>query len=147
MNSLILLQINIVRTVETKNVSIKNRKYFSIQLIRSGSQLEIFRPIGNWLVFSTWIFIFCYFGDCVTDAFHSIGPAVYQSQWYLLPLKMKKKLPLMLAISQNPKYMYGYLNIQCNLEIFAKVQSFSQFFFTIISIEMKINLMKMCHFL
>lgn len=91
------------------------------QLIQSDLQLEIARPIANWAIFNTWIFMFCYFGEVVKDQCESVGDRVYQCQWYLFPIEVRKKLPLMLAITQSPLHMQGLFNIQCTLNLFTKV--------------------------
>lgn len=33
---------------------------------------------------------------------------IYQTQWYKLPLKIQNRIPLLIALNQQPRYLSGY---------------------------------------
>lgn len=47
------------------------------------------------------LYLFCYFGDLVTQRFDDVGEGVYQLPWYLLPLELQKHLPMVIAVAQK----------------------------------------------
>lgn len=71
-----------------------------------------------------WILGFyyiCKFGDEVTSRFQNIAHSIYACPWHIMPIKMTKHFPMLIAISQQPIYLHGSFNIRCIRETFQKV--------------------------
>ena len=67
-------------------------------------------------------FLFCHFGGKITQHFEDIGNAVYQMEWYRLPLDMQKDLQIVIALAQKPIYMRGYGDTRTTHSVFKKVR-------------------------
>ena len=74
-------------------------------------------------------FLFCTFGDCITQRFVDIGNEFYKLNWYNLPLGEQKNLPKMIALSQKCIYLRGFADTRCTHETFIKTMktTFSYF--------------------
>lgn len=68
-----------------------------------------------------WLYLICYFGDEVASHFRSISDSMYQSDWYLFSLEMKKSMIMVLAAAQKPVYICKFGQIHCTREIFKSV--------------------------
>ena len=66
-------------------------------------------------------FLFCHFGGNITQQFEDIGDAVYQLEWYRLPLDMQKDIRMMIALAQKRIYMRGYSDTRTTHSVFKKV--------------------------
>lgn len=53
--------------------------------------------------------MFCYFGTEVTQRFEDVADAVYQLEWYHLPLDIHKNLPLILALTHKKPCQFDHL--------------------------------------
>lgn len=72
------------------------------------------------------LYMFCHFGSQVTHRFEDVADAIYQLEWYRLPLDSQKHLPMMLAMAQKKIYLRAFgRNIHCSRGVFAKVNQFS----------------------
>lgn len=67
------------------------------------------------------LYIFCHFGDQVTQRFEMIGDNVYQLAWYMLPLDVQKQLPMVIALAQKRVYVRGFADTRSTREVFLKV--------------------------
>ena len=66
-------------------------------------------------------FLFCHFGGNITQQFEDVGEAVYQLEWYRLPLDMQKDIRIVIAAAQKPIYMRGYGDTRSTYSVFKKV--------------------------
>lgn len=75
------------------------------------------------VIFSLFpFFLFCHFGGQITQQFEEIGDAVYQLEWYRLPLDMKNVLQVVIALAQKRIYMRGYGDTRTTHSVFKKVR-------------------------
>lgn len=71
------------------------------------------------------LFLLCHFGSYLSEHFDHFGNAVYQLNWYMLPLKQKRLLPTFLALINKPTPLEGYGGTQCTCQSFTQVSLFS----------------------
>lgn len=57
----------------------------------------------------------------MTTAQEYIGHGIAQGNWYLLPVKLQKILPLSIIVAQNPVYIKAFGNTACTREMFNRV--------------------------
>lgn len=69
------------------------------------------------------LFISCEVGQQLSDAFEEINDIIDQYKWYLLPIKLRRTLPMIMIVSQKPVIMALFGSISCGREVFAKVRS------------------------
>lgn len=65
--------------------------------------------------------MFCHFGGNLTKRFEDVGNAVYELNWYDLPVDMQKDLLKVIMISQKPIYMRGFGDTCTTHSAFAEV--------------------------
>lgn len=99
---------------------------FLEQSINDGDTFGIMRPFNSLIVVLVSLFIFCYFGDGVTTRFHDVNDLMYECSWRLLPVNLRKELPMILAAAQNPAHLRGFANLNCSCEVFKKVNKTQQ---------------------
>lgn len=78
---------------------------------------------------STHLFIFCNNGDEVTEKFMRIGNSMYELNWHLYPIELRKHIPLTMAIAQTPIYLRGFGRTECTRDVFKKIINASYTFF------------------
>lgn len=78
-----------------------------------------FGMMGFW-AFSI-LFLFCEFGERVTDRFDMFGDNLQRCDWYKLPFKMKRMYLIFLSDTQQSKNITTYANILNTRETFKKV--------------------------
>lgn len=66
------------------------------------------------------LFLFCDFGNRVTQRYEDVGDKVYQMAWYSFPLNIQKKLKSTIAISQKNIYVRG-AEFETTREMFMRV--------------------------
>lgn len=66
-------------------------------------------------------FISCELGQRMNDAFRGIGDFIYQCDWHLFPIEIKRVLPTSLVILQQSVSLQCFGSIACNREVFKKV--------------------------
>lgn len=69
----------------------------------------------------TCLYVFCHYGNQVTQRFQDIARAIYQLNWYELPYDMKKTIPMIISLSQKNIYLQGLAGTRCTLEVFMNV--------------------------
>ena len=76
-----------------------------------------------------WLYLFCYFGNHVTQRFEDVADIVYQLDWYMLPLDLQSNLPIFIALAQKKVVLRGLGGTQCTFEIFKQIMknTFSYF--------------------
>lgn len=63
-------------------------------------------------------------GQRITDAFDEIEYNLNQVDWYLLPIEIKRILPMMIANAQQPVSLECFGSIICSREVFKKVSMY-----------------------
>ncbi|XP_055304930.1 uncharacterized protein LOC129569791 [Sitodiplosis mosellana] len=76
-------------------------------------------------------FLFCHFGGEITQQFDDIGNAVYQLEWYRLPLDMQKDLQIVIALAQERIYMRGYGDTRTTHSVFKKILKNKFYYFMV----------------
>lgn len=62
------------------------------------------------------LYLFCYFGNRMTERFHCIGDGMYDSAWYLLPLHLQQNFLMMIASGNKEIYIRGLVGYDCTHE-------------------------------
>lgn len=79
---------------------------------------------GAWAV--SMVFAACEFGQRFSIAFNEIDDVVGQTDWYLLPIEIKRMLPIIIINSQQPCALEFFGSLSCSREQFKKVKLFSK---------------------
>lgn len=90
--------------------------------------VSIVRIVVLVLVSMIPFFLFCHFGGNITSRFEDIGDAIYQLEWYELPLDMQRDLKLIIVLSQKRIFMRGYGDIRTTHSVFNKVRLLNKLF-------------------
>lgn len=69
------------------------------------------------------IFIYCYFGQLVTDSYEMMTDCVCNMDWYKQPNKTQKYFILMIANMQKPVYFHGFEITRLDLNTFVNVNN------------------------
>lgn len=67
------------------------------------------------------LFLYCFFGNKLTDDLLSMNDLVYESEWYHYPVQTQRYLILIMARAQQPFYISAYNVMPCTLENYGKV--------------------------
>lgn len=115
---------------------------FKIVLFSQSQGEQQFFFIGPTVVILSQLFLYCYFGQRITDQvryflypehipsiaeiyynFQScrLSESIYQLNWYNYPIKFQKYFQLMMLRSQNSKYFSGFGFVYCSLRKFMDV--------------------------
>lgn len=73
------------------------------------------------LIGLTLVFIASELGQRMNDAFERIDTTIDKLDWYLLPIKIKRMLPMVMANTQQPVTLECFGSMACTREIFRKV--------------------------
>lgn len=79
-------------------------------------------PIVEWFASFFLVFISCELAERITDEFDNINDILDQSDWYLLPFKIRQLLPIVMINTQQSVYLQCFGGIPCNRETFKKVR-------------------------
>lgn len=74
-----------------------------------------------------FIFLFCEFGEHVTQQFEKLNESFYQCDWYLLPIEMQRMFAVILIDTEKLAIIRGYANTACTRESFKMVISIDKF--------------------
>ncbi|KAJ6636171.1 Odorant receptor 45b, partial [Pseudolycoriella hygida] len=88
-------------------------------VIAKGEQLFFF--IGPTVVILCQLFLYCYYGQRITDQACRLSDSVYQLKWYNYPTKFQKYFQLIMLRSQNSFFFSGMGFVYCSLESFTDV--------------------------
>lgn len=94
-----------------------------IQLLAAGEFLWILLILIPGTMVVIWLYLFCHFGDMITQKFEHIAYSVYDVKWYTLSLNLQKTLPLVIMQAQKNVFFQGYAGIKCTRELFKKVSN------------------------
>lgn len=67
------------------------------------------------------LFVYCFFGKLATDSYGEMATCLFESNWQVLPIDLRKYLILMIGNAQRPLYYHGFKIAVLNLETFLKV--------------------------
>lgn len=68
------------------------------------------------------IFLFCEFGEKVTERFEKFHDELWQCDWYLCSAEIQRIYLLFMVDVQQLALFKGYANIRCTREMFKKVK-------------------------
>lgn len=92
-----------------------------IQLHNNGRPVDII--LASIIMFWAFcqFFLFCNFGQYVTNEFSEIDNLIYFCDWYTFPKEIQRILPTVIATAQQPVILEGFANLTCTREAFKKV--------------------------
>lgn len=109
--------------------------YFPLPKLASNFSIAIFQALGIGSMMVLFLFIYCFFGEEVTDRSASIAKVAYLSHWYRYPMQIQKYVKLTILCS-NINFCYSGLGIMyCTMVSFNRVRSTTNTF----QISLKIN--------
>lgn len=76
--------------------------------------------VANMLIV-VWLFIYCFFGDSMTQKCGEVNEIVFDLTFYMYPIALQRYLILIMAVAQKPFYITGLQITRCSLESFKKV--------------------------
>lgn len=78
-------------------------------------------PVGEAFIALFTAFSACEIGQRLSYAFDRINRTLDQSDWYLLPLELKRIFPMFVGITQQPIELECYGSITCVRPVFKDV--------------------------
>lgn len=99
--------------------------YLSLNL-KSAQELSIqlYQATGIAIMCLACLFIYCFYGQLLTDESLKINGAAYGMNWYQYPLKYRICVRMIIQYTQAPFYVSIYRLINCSLENFTSVSRF-----------------------
>lgn len=88
-----------------------------------GNVMILLLPVFNGIIGLGTAFISCELGQRMADAFNQINSSIDESDWYLFPIEIKRMLPMVIAIVQQPVLMECFGSIKCTREVFKNVST------------------------
>lgn len=86
-----------------------------------GNVVPLLLTILNGIIGLVLVFISCELGQRLINAFAKIDYTMDQLKWYLFPNEIKRMLPLIIKIAQEPVSMECFGSIKCTREVFQNV--------------------------
>ena len=65
----------------------------------------------------------CMIGDTVTTKFSNIDATLCACSLNEFPSEIRKMFPMVLAMTQKPVHIEGFMNVQCTREVLKKVKN------------------------
>lgn len=78
-------------------------------------------PFSTFCALIMVAFVYCYFGNRVTDKPIQFAQSAYETPWYSLPVKRQRGICLMIVYGKYEIYYTGYGILTCSLETFGNV--------------------------
>ncbi|XP_031634995.1 odorant receptor 94a-like [Contarinia nasturtii] len=94
--------------------------------------LAAIQPLACLNVVLMWLFIYCYFGDELTNRFDVIQNKVYLCNWYLFPLNLQKCIPMIIFSMHKPIHLQGFGSSSCTRDTFKKIVNAGFSYFTML---------------
>ena len=69
------------------------------------------------------LFALCYYGEEINTAFEEMSDQIYQCDWYSFPYEVRRKLPTVMLVAQDPVYIQSFGGIRCTRDTFKRVTS------------------------
>lgn len=79
-------------------------------------------------VSSSNMFVCCFFGKLATESFENMPDCLYNSNWYMRPVKYQKYFYFIIENMQIPLFYHGFNIAVLNLELFTKVSELESIF-------------------
>ena len=79
-------------------------------------------PLVNTCFTFVIMFLYCEFGEMVTNQFNELNERFSKCNWYLLPIEMQRMFVIVMANTQRPAMIQGYANVVCTRESFKQVR-------------------------
>lgn len=95
--------------------------YVYSQYFEDESKDGILQFFEETIVFTFQLYLFCHFGNHVTERIDDIHFAAYNICWYELPLDMQKIIAVIIRSAQKPVYIRVFGGAHCSREVFMKV--------------------------
>lgn len=70
------------------------------------------------------IFVYCEFGERMSNGFNEINDSICCVNWYTFPINMQRMIPNILIIAQKPVVLDAFGKISCKREVFTNVSPF-----------------------
>lgn len=86
-----------------------------------GNRIVGMVPFGTFLVLTLLAFVYCYYGSRVTYKPIHFAQSVYETPWYLLPVKRQKEMNMIILQGKYGLCYSGYGIVICSLETFSQV--------------------------
>lgn len=91
--------------------------------MKSNHIIGINTPVSDMIIWFLLFYLFCDFGDKVTDQFSGSSVKIYNVLWYQYPVDQQKHFILMILDANKPVYIQGFF-VQSTRESFKKVKSY-----------------------
>ena len=91
-----------------------------------GNRLDVLRLIIMLLFVVVYIVFLCLVGDTATTHFECVNTSLWSCSLNEFPIEIQKTLPMILAATQNPVYMEGFMNVRCTREVLKLVNWIQQ---------------------
>lgn len=88
-----------------------------------GNRLDVLRLIIMLLFVVVYIVFLCLVGDTATTRFEDVNTALWTCSLNEFPLDIQKMLPMILAATQKPIYLEGFMNVCCTREVLKVVRN------------------------
>lgn len=75
------------------------------------------------------VFVACELGQRITNAFDEIGDHLYQCDWHLFPIEIRRLTVILLCVLQQSILIQCFGSIFCTREVFKKVRVVSKILF------------------
>lgn len=89
--------------------------------MQHANKLDLWLPIVNGFIGLILAFISCELGHRMTDAFVQINYSVDRFRWYLLPIEIKRMLPMVIRSAQEPISLECFGTTTCTRDVFKSV--------------------------
>lgn len=93
----------------------------SANFISQEISFRFFQSVVSVILIVVWLFIYCHFGQMITDQCADVDKMAYNSLYYLYPLKLRQFTLLTIAQSRKPFYFTGFKMMKCSMESFTRV--------------------------
>lgn len=93
----------------------------SSQNLRNGMNETVVIILFSTIINTISIYLYCHHGKCATDYYESYADCLYESNWIILPNRLRKSFILMIAYGQKEIFYDSYGFIKLDLEGFSKV--------------------------
>lgn len=94
---------------------------FQLQVSASNLSIQIYQAFGIGSLMILFLFLFCYFGEMVTDRSSKVSKAACMSLWYCYPLKLQRYLILTIGYSNMEFHFSGLSLMYCTMASFSGV--------------------------
>lgn len=78
--------------------------------------------ILNGIAVTTLVFVSCELGQWLTDTVDGIHATIEQFNWYLLPVRVRRMLLLIIVVVQQPVEVECFGSIKCTRDVFKSVR-------------------------